>query len=260
MRPVNLIPSDERRGDHTPMRTGAFSYVLIGALGLALLGMIALAFSGNQISDRKNEVAQLQQQEQQTTARAQSLEAFTNFRAMQESRSGTVASLAQTRFDWQRVLNELSRVLPSNVWLTQLAGTANPTVSLSDSPGISSRDSVQGPALEMVGCAVSQDAVAGLVSNLQEIDGVTRVGVQSSQSADTESSSTSSTTSDSGSGGSNTECRTRAFIVKFEIIVAFDAVPAPATATSTPSVPAGVSPSGGSQLASQPTSTPSTGG
>ena len=33
MRPVNLIPPDERRGDRAAMRTGAFSYVLIGGLG-----------------------------------------------------------------------------------------------------------------------------------------------------------------------------------------------------------------------------------
>ncbi len=81
MRPVNLIPPDERRGDRAAMRTGALSYVLIGGLGLALLAVIALAFTSKQVSDRKSEVAQLQQQEQQATAKAQSLQAFTDFRA-----------------------------------------------------------------------------------------------------------------------------------------------------------------------------------
>ena len=179
MRPVNLIPPDERGSDHGTMRTGAFSYVLIGALALALLGMIALAFTSKQVSDRKSEVAKLTAQEQQAEAKAQSLQAFANFRAVQQQRSTTITSLAQSRFDWQRVIDELARVIPSNVWLVQLAGTVNPQVSLTDAPEIQIRDDVAGPALELVGCAPNQDAVAGFVSALEEIDGVTRVGSSS---------------------------------------------------------------------------------
>ena len=79
-------------------------------------------------------------EEQQATAKANSLQAFANFRAVQEQRSSTVTSLAQSRFDWQRVLNELARVVPSNVWLVQLAGTVNPAVTVDDAPDISIRD------------------------------------------------------------------------------------------------------------------------
>jgi Tfp pilus assembly protein PilN len=258
MRPVNLIPSDERRGDRTPMRTGAFSYVLIGGLALALLAMIGLAFTGKQVSDRKNEVAKLQVEEQQATARAQSLQAFADFRTVQQTRSDTVASLAQSRFDWQRVLNELARVIPSDVWLSELSGTASPTVELTSGPKITTRASVAGPALEIVGCAPGQDAVAGFVTNLEEIDGVTRVGVDSSQKPDAGSASGSSTSSGSDDS-SDTDCRTRNFIARFQIVVAFDSVPAPATATASPSVPSGLAATG-SQLASQSASTASTGG
>src|SRR5919204_2048921 len=99
MRPVNLIPADERRGDRAPTRTGPVAYVLVGALALAVLGVAALALTSKQISDRKSEVAQLQQQEQQAEAKAQSLAAFTQFRAAQQARSSTIVSLAQSRFD-----------------------------------------------------------------------------------------------------------------------------------------------------------------
>jgi Tfp pilus assembly protein PilN len=247
MRPVNLIPPDERRGDSAPMRTGVLPYVVIGGLAVALLAVIGLAFTSKQISDRKNEVAQLQQQEQQASAKAQSLQAFTDFRTLQESRESTVSSLAQSRFDWQRVLNELARVIPPDVWLVQLAGTVNPAVQLKNSPDISIRQGVPGPALELIGCAPSQDSVAGLVSDLENIDGVTRVGVQSSDRPEDDGAG-STVTSGSGSA-SNSDCRTRDFITKFELVVAFDAVPTPGTATSVPSVPSSVAP-GGSQLAS----------
>jgi Tfp pilus assembly protein PilN len=256
MRPVNLIPSDERRGDRAAMRTGTLPYVLIGGLAVALLAVIALALTSKQVSDRESEVAQLQQDEQQATARAQSLKSFTDFRAVQESRAATVVSLAQSRFDWQRVLNELSRVIPSNVWLTQLAGTVSPAVQVDGAPDIAMRAEAAGPALQVVGCAAGQDDVAGFVADLEDIDGVTRVGVQSSERSDEAAGATASGDSATAAGGTGTsqDCRTRDFIYKFEIVVAFDAVPAPATATAAPAVPPSVAPSTGSELAAQPAS------
>lgn len=258
MRPVNLIPTDERRGDRDSMRTGALPYILIGALALALLGVVAMTFTSKQVSDRKHEVAQLEQQQQEAAAKAQSLQAFTTFRTIQEERQATVSSLATSRFDWQRVLNELARVLPSDVWLVQLSGTVNPSVTLENAPQISLRDGVPGPALELVGCAPSQDAVAGLVSDVQDIDGVTRVGVQSSERPTDDPASGAAVTSGAGATA-NQDCRTRDFITKFEIVVAFDAVPTPSTASASPAVPSAVAPGTSPELAAQSTSA-STGG
>jgi Tfp pilus assembly protein PilN len=231
------------------MRTGAFSYVLIGALAAAVLGLAALALTSKQINDRKSQVAQLQVQEQQAQAKAQSLAAFTTFRAAQQARFDTIASLTQSRFDWQRVLNEFARVIPSNVWFVKVAGTVDPTVTVQDGPDIQGRDTVPGPALELQGCAQSQDAVAGLIANLEEIDGVTRVGLDSSESSDDAEATAAAPTGDSNDAG-NSDCRTRQFIPQFKIIVAFDEVPTPATATTSPSVPPGVTTSGSSQLTS----------
>jgi Tfp pilus assembly protein PilN len=256
MRPVNLIPKDQRRGDRAAMRTGIASYVLLGALAIGLLAVAVLALTSKQISDHKAEITQLQLQEQAAVAKAQSLQSFTTFRAAQEARSGTITSLAQSRFDWQRVLNEFARVIPSNVWLIKLAGTVDPTVSVTDGPDLQTRDAAPGPALEMVGCASSQDAVAGLIANLQEIDGVTRVGLESSERPDATQGTATAAPTTSDSNATTTDCRTRDFITQFKILVAFDEVPTPATASTTPSVPPGVPTPGGSQL----TSSSSTGG
>lgn len=248
MRPVNLIPPDARRGDRTAMRTGNVSYVVLGALALGLLAVIALAFTSKQISDRESEVQSLEQEEQAVMAKAQSLRAFADFRAVQEGRTATVASLAQSRFDWERVIRELSLVIPEDIWLINLTGTVSPGVTVEGGAEITVRDSVEGPALELVGCAPSQDAVASFITDLEDIDGVTRVGIQVSE-LPTDQAQT-------GAGGgqsqdsSDSDCRTRDFITRFELVVAFDAVPTPATATAAPSVPAPVSPSGDdSQLA-----------
>src|SRR5262245_6343451 len=247
MRPVNLIPSDERRGDDSPLRTGRLVYVLTGGLVLLLLGIVAVAFTGKQIEDRKAEKASLQQELDQATAKAQGLNQFVNFRMVQESRASTVSSLAQSRFDWPRVMHELALVLPPDISLSSLTGTVSPSVQLqSDSSSSSSSGSdgnlrglSGGPALSITGCAPSQDAVAAFVSSLEDIDGVTRVGVSSSKLPDLNSSGFTGEPGDAASTGSTSpgDCQSGPTIVKFEIVAAFDAVPTPSSDATSPNVP-----------------------
>jgi Tfp pilus assembly protein PilN len=231
MRPINLIPVDDRRDGRGPTRTGALPYLLLGALVALLVGVTALVLVGTQISDSKAEVAQLEREDAAAAARAERLAAYTQFRTLQEQRLETVSSLADSRFDWERVMSELSLILPHDVWLVSLAATASPEASTGGSGGGGSggslRESVAGPALQITGCASGQEGVAGFVTALKDIDGVTRVGVQSSE------------LSGQAAGGTGGEdCRTRNFIAKFEIVIAFDAAPVPVSASAPEAVAA----------------------
>jgi Tfp pilus assembly protein PilN len=253
MRPVNLIPPDERRGDRAPLRTGAFTYVLVGGLALLLLGVLAVAVTSKQISDRQAEKQTLEVELAQATARAQSLQAFIDFRTAQETRAATVTSLAQSRFDWERVMHELSLILPSDIWLNTLTGTVSPDVTVdsgggggSSSGGSGLRSQIAGPALEINGCGTSQDAVAGFVASLEDIDGVTRVGLDSSQGSEGSDAGSSG----GGTGGGSTDCM-GPDVVTFQLVVAFDQVPPPPTATGVPSVPPSTAPAGSSADQSQ---------
>jgi hypothetical protein len=126
-------------------------------------------------------------------------------------------------------MRELALVLPGNVWLTNLSATAAPGVTVGgesssgSSSGASLRSAAAGPALEISGCAAGQDAVAGFVTALKDIDGVTRVGVQSSALGETGPGAGVSEESAGSSGES--DCRTRGFIAQFGIVAAFDAAP-----------------------------------
>lgn len=230
MRPVNLIPPEDRRGGHAPLRTGPLPYVLLGGLAVLLLGVVALVLAGNEVSEREGEVAKLEREDARAAAKAQRLAAYTEFRAMSEQRVATVSELADSRFDWERVMHELALILPDDVWLVSLTASAAPGVSVEGGGGDSSgmRGAVPGPALELSGCAKGQKGVAGFVTALEDIDGVTRVGVQSSELPEKASG-------DEGGGGggddSGDECRTRKTIAKFAIVVAFDAAPVVATAS-----------------------------
>lgn len=223
MRPVNLIPADERR--ERSISQGALAYVVIGALLAVLVGVTLIVITNNQISERKAEVTHLQQQNFVAEARAARLAAYSEFSKVRDQRVDAVTSLADSRFDWERVMRELALILPKDIWLTTLTGTAKPEVQLESGGSVTLRSSVPGPALELVGCASGQSAVAGFVSALKDIDGVTRVGVQSSQLSKAAEEEGGATT-DSAGAGKSAECKQHT--AKFEIVVAFDAAPLPA--------------------------------
>jgi Tfp pilus assembly protein PilN len=231
VRPVNLIPPEERRGDKTPLRTGPLPYVIVAVLAVALAGVTLIVLTGNQISDRKAEVASLQSQVDQTQAEAKKLESFTSFASLQQARQETVASLATSRFDWERVLRELAIVIPGDVWLTELTASATPGASSGSS---ASTEGIEGPSLDIQGCAAGHDAVAGFLAALRDIDGVTRVSVLSSDRQETSGSGGSTASSTGSATGGGGACASRSFIATFEVLVAFDNAQPAAAATGAP--------------------------
>jgi Tfp pilus assembly protein PilN len=249
MRPVNLIPPEERRGDAAPIRTGPVAYLIVGALAAVLAAVTVLVLTGNQISDREARVAELKQQEATAKERAEKLAAFAEFHTVQEQRTATIRSLADSRFDWERVMRELALVIPDDVWLTGLHASVASGVKVGDAVSISDREEVAGPALELVGCANGQETVAELLAALEDIDGITRVGLVDSQLP---GSVDSATPGASTSGSTDSDCRTREFITRFQVIAAFDAVPPPAVPGAAPTSPSPTEPVPGAS-AEEPT-------
>lgn len=224
MRPVNLIPPEERRGESAPLRSGGLAYVVVAALAVGLAAVCGVVFLGKQVSDREVEVASLEVQSTQLQARAQSLASFTSFQSLHDARVLTVEQLAKSRFDWERVLRELSLVVPKHVWLTTLAGSVSPEAGESTSP---LRAAIPGPALELAGCARTHRDVARLIAAMKDIDGVTRVSATDSQKSDAVTAAAPTRGAPPATGG---DCQTRSTIPKFNLIAAFDAVAAPAVA------------------------------
>jgi Tfp pilus assembly protein PilN len=222
MRPVNLIPPEQRHGQQAPLRSGPLAYIVVGALVLALAAVSALVLTNNQIADRKSDVARLKQEDVAASVRALRLAAYTQFRTLREQRVATVQSLADSRFDWERVMRELALILPSDAWLTDLSAGASSTAGGGDS-GSGLGGSVSGPSLQLSGCAKGQEGVAGFVTALKDIDGVTRVGLESSSLSGEEGGGEASSDSGGGCVGDS--------VASFSITVAFDAAPVPSLST-----------------------------
>jgi Tfp pilus assembly protein PilN len=222
MRPVNLIPTEERPGGRKPLRSGPLAYIVVGALAAAVIAITALVVTNDKVSDRKAEVAQLQSEQASVQARARALSAYTQFANVREQRIATVTDLANSRFDWERVLAELSLVLPADVQITSLTGSAGPGVGSSAGGDIGMRSEIAGPALELVGCAPNQAAVAAFVEAVKDVDGVTRVGVPSS------------TIGGGGGGGESAATCGDENSAQFQMVAGFDAAPAPSEGEAAP--------------------------
>src|SRR3954468_3995481 len=191
MKAVNLLPGEQRGSAKTPApasaaKTGgsAFgAYVVLAALGFAVVAMAADTLTTNSIKDRKAELAAVTQETEATQAKASALQSFADFKSLAEQRVTTVSSLANARFNWERTLTDLSRALPSDVHLKTLTGSTGTQVAggAGSSPA---RSAIQAPALEMSGCTTTQSAVARLMSRLRNVRGVTRVALSKSEKQD----------------------------------------------------------------------------
>jgi Tfp pilus assembly protein PilN len=198
MRAVNLIPTDARRGGVSPSlgRLGA-SHVLIALLAVAVGYVSFYVLTNNKISQRKAQLATLQQQMTREQAAVARLDSYQKFEKLAQAREQTVRQIASSRFDWYGALEDLSKVVPANTTLQSLSATVSSTSSSTGaSTGTSSgiRGAINAPAFDLSGCTGSQDEVAQLMSRLRLINGVTRVTLGQSTKA-TGGASTSATTS-----------------------------------------------------------------
>lgn len=235
MRPINLIPKDLRRGDAAPSRTGATGWVIVGALALAVVAAVMLVTTSNTLSERENEVAALRHAEQVAQREAAEYAPYTAFQQTVSARRQTIAGLAGSRFDWERVMRELALIIPEDIVIGTLTATVSPDVSVPGATSVDLRGSVPGPALELTGCAVgptdrSQEAIARFISALYDIDGVTRVGMK--DAIVTEEGDSASEREGDGAGTCS-----GAQISNFQMVAAFDSAPLAPTDGTIPEPP-----------------------
>jgi Tfp pilus assembly protein PilN len=222
VRPVNLIPKEQqRRGSGvTEGRTGLGAYLVLGFLGVAVLGVALVVTTSNKVNEKKDKVAQLDQQTSSAKAAADTLRPYGSFAQVADSRVETVNSLLDTSFNWERVLRSLSRTIPSNVWLTSFTGTVSPSVKVESESGgaaATARGKTNSPAVALGGCTYSHSAVAKMMVRMRNIDDVSEVLLQSSEKSD--SAEQTAGAAGAGNDSSGDDCRTDNDITKFEILV-----------------------------------------
>lgn len=227
MKAVNLIPAEAARGRGSSASVG--TYALLAVLALLVVMASAYTLSNRAVGAKETELAQVTAQAADAEARAGDLKSYTEFANMRKARIETIEGLIASRFGWADAMHEVARTLPAGTWVTSLRASASPDASV-EGASDSLRGALAVPAIELAGCAKTQQSVARTITSLRRMSGVQRVSLSASEKEDG---------AGSGDSASSEGCRGQA---KFSLTVFFEALAASKTTSTTAAASGGTTP------------------
>jgi Tfp pilus assembly protein PilN len=172
MRAVNLLPRDEAKRSFEAKRGVVFGGVGGAALATALLASMMMS-AGGAASSKQEELDGLRAQIAAIPAVPVIDTSEEDALAAEKgARVGALSAALAGRIAWDRVLRQVSLVLPEDVWLTKLSAVA---------PAATQATAV-GTGFTLTGATYSQNGVARFLSRLSVIPDLGNVRLQSSQS------------------------------------------------------------------------------
>ena len=110
-----------------------------GMLALVAAAIVYMVILSNQVSGGREDLRDIATNLQQSEQKAAALKPYDDFAKATQKRHDAVASVAKTRFKWDRTMTELARVAPDGVWLTSAKATLTPTTQVDGGGGGTSR-------------------------------------------------------------------------------------------------------------------------
>jgi Tfp pilus assembly protein PilN len=177
MRAVNLLPKDDgrRSGDGAPVA------VLVGVSATVFVCSVLTAgmlFEKGKVKKAEAELHLVQQQLAAIPAPPPARSATEEQLAtQQDARLTALATALSRRVAWDRVLREISLVLPDDVWVTEMK-TKSPAPAASVDPIRLATPAAAAEGLIITGRTYSNSSVARFLSRLQVVPELTNVQLQ----------------------------------------------------------------------------------
>jgi len=172
MRAVNLLPRDEAKRSFEAKRGVVFGGVGGAALATAVLASMIMSAGGAADSKQAELDALRAQIAAIPTAPVIDTSREDALAAEKGARVGALSAALAGRVAWDRVLRQVSLVLPEDVWLTNLSAAAPDA----------SQAAAAGTGFTLTGATYSQNGVARFLSRLAVIPDLANVRLQASQS------------------------------------------------------------------------------
>jgi Tfp pilus assembly protein PilN len=188
VKPVNLVPQDQRR--RTPSEgSGNGAYALLGLLAVLLAMAVAYVLTANTVTERQSQAEEARIEAEELEAKAQAKGDFTEFELMAQTRVQSVASVAAGRFDWERFMRELSRVMPPGSWLlsadASVSGQTAAAAGGAPAPAAPvAGTETGGPSALLTGCTPKHSDVARMMVRMRQLHRVTDVELGQSSRED----------------------------------------------------------------------------
>jgi len=209
MRAVNLLPVEPKRSRKAPGAVTQLALVAPFVVG----GVLAAGFllTSSQVNSKRATLQALQDELAALPAPSQQQQQNPALATERSLRIATLGATLQSRLVWDRILREISEVLPGDVWLTTLSAqspetpttvsgpapaptgttttpgtgttgatttTATPATTTTAAPPPPAPTTIQ--PLNLQGYTYSQDGVARLLSRLQVVPALENVKLVSS--------------------------------------------------------------------------------
>jgi Tfp pilus assembly protein PilN len=172
VRAVNLLPREEAKRSFEAKRGVVFGAVGGTALATAVLASMTMS-AGGTVSSKQAELDSLRAQIASIpVAPIKDTSEEDALAADKGARVGALSAALSGRVAWDRVLRQVSLVLPEDVWLTNLSAAA---------PGASPAGTA-GTGFTLTGSTYSHSGVARFLSRLSVLPDLENVRLQSSQS------------------------------------------------------------------------------
>jgi Tfp pilus assembly protein PilN len=260
MRAVNLLPPDLRSGPKGSApavstgveHSGPGAFIVLGVLAFCVAALATYVLAGNTVKDREAELAAATAKSAAVSQQVAALKPYADFESVANSRVQTVTDLANSRFDWEQALRDLSRAVPADVTIGTLKGSLAGAGSAPADPNATE----SAPTIALAGCTYSQTKVAELMARLRTIDGVTKVLLTKSDKEATLGSDGGDRNAPSASGYCG-----KAGVPAFQLSVVFKgnaataatgAATTPSTTTSAPAAAATPAPAAGAAATPAP--------
>jgi hypothetical protein len=188
MRSVNLLPRDDsghgRRLPPPPALAACIGAVVMPAV----LAVLFLSASGK-VAKQQRALADVQATYNAMPVPAAPPAAQTELPQLQTTRVVALASALGQRVAWDRLLREVSQVVPGDVWLVTLNAQSpalGAAAAAAAAPGTVSQ------TFTVTGCTYSQDSVARFLARLDLVPDLTGMTLGKSESGSDAGSGTSS--------------------------------------------------------------------
>ncbi len=174
MRAVNLLPRDEVVKSFEAKRGVVFGGVFGAALVTAALVSMAIS-AGGAVADKQAELDAVRTEIAAVPAPVvKDTSTDDALAAVKSARVGALSAALTSRVPWDRVLRQVSLVLPEDVWLTNLMASAPVAAAVTADAAAS--------GFNLTGSTYSQNGVARFLSRLAVIPDLKNVRLQSSAS------------------------------------------------------------------------------
>ena len=175
MRAVNLLPGGDAKRSKTnvPVLVGVAGAVVV----CALLSFMFLSAS-SQVRDKQNELSAINAQIAVIPPPPPPDAAGAALASQQKARLTALSGALSKRVAWDRVLRNLSLVLPSDVWLSTLSASSPASPASAVVPVLAAGATPTG--FQLSGYTYSQQGVARLLSRLEVLPDLTNVQLQNS--------------------------------------------------------------------------------